>query len=207
MTITLSRRQFVKASGGTAAGLAAASIVTVATPHGASAKIVQDWKIRDAKAAPSICPYCAVGCGTLVHSRERTPGKKDWQIINIEGNPDSPISGGSLCPKGAATYQLAVNPDRQTKVKYRAPGASAWQDIALDTAMDMVADRVKKTRDATFKMRDTFTIGGQPVVKTVNRTTAIGTLGGATMDNEWNYVHAKLFRTLGIVYVENQARI
>lgn len=92
-------------------------------------------------------------------------------------------------------------------MKYRAPGASEWQDIALDTAMDMVADRVKKTRDPTFKMRDTFTIGGQPVAKTVNRTTAIGTLGGATMDNEWNYVHAKLFRTLGIVYVENQARI
>lgn len=207
MAIQLSRRQFVKASGGTAAGLAAAGIISVADPHGASAKVVQDWKIHDTKAAPSICPYCAVGCGTIVHSRERTPGQKDWQVINVEGNPDSPISGGTLCPKGAATYQLTVNPNRQTTVKYRAPGASEWQDIGLEQAMDMVADRVKKTRDATFKVKDTFTIGGQQVERTVNRTTAIGTLGGATMDNEWNYIQAKLFRSLGIVYVENQARI
>ena len=203
----LSRRQFVKASGGVTAGLAAAGMVTVAQPQGASAKIEQKWKIREAKAAPGVCPYCAVGCGTLVHSRERTPGKKDWQIINIEGNPDNPINGGTLCPKGAASYQLAVNPNRQTTVKYRAPGATNWRDLTLDEAMAMVADRVKKTRDATFKTKDTFTIGGQAVEKTVNRTTAIATLGGATMDNEWNYVHTKLMRSLGVVYVENQARI
>ena len=203
----LSRRQFVKASGGVTAGLAAAGMVSAASPQVASAKVVQDWKIRAAKAAPSICPYCAVGCGTLVHSRERTPGQKDWEVINIEGNPDSPINGGTLCPKGAATFQLAVNPNRQTTVKYRAPGATTWRDIPLAEAMDMVADRVKKTRDATFKAKDTFTIGGQQVEKQVNRTMAIASLGGATMDNEWNYIHAKLLRSLGVVYVENQARI
>jgi formate dehydrogenase major subunit len=203
----LSRRQFVKASGGVTAGLAAAGMVNTASPQVASAKVVQDWKIREAKAAPGVCPYCAVGCGTLVHSRERTPGGKDWEIINIEGNPDNPINGGTLCPKGAASFQLAVNPNRQTKVKYRAPGATAWRDLSLTEAMDMVADRVKKTRDATFKARDTFTIGGQQVEKQVNRTMAIATLGGATMDNEWNYVHTKLMRSLGVVYVENQARI
>ncbi|HEY8599924.1 MAG TPA: hypothetical protein VIL85_15915 [Thermomicrobiales bacterium] len=203
----LSRRQFVRVGGGVTAGLAAAGMVTVAQPQRAAAKVEQDWKIREAKAVPSVCPYCAVGCGTLVHSRERTPGQKDWQIINIEGNPDNPINGGTLCPKGAATYQLTVNPNRQTKVKYRAPGATEWRDIPLDEAMDMVADRVKKTRDATFKEKETFTIGGQPVEKTVNRTTAIASLGGATMDNEWNYVHSKLLRSLGVVYVENQARI
>ena len=203
----LSRRQFVRASGGVVAGLAAAGMVDAARPQVASAKVVQDWKIREAKAAPSICPYCAVGCGTLVHSRERTPGQKDWEIVNIEGNPDSPINGGTLCPKGAATYQLAVNANRQTTVKYRAPGATTWRDIPLDEAMDMVADRVKKTRDATFKAKETFTIGGQQVEKQVNRTMAIASLGGATMDNEWNYIHAKLLRSLGVVYVENQARI
>jgi formate dehydrogenase major subunit len=203
----LSRRQFVKASGGVAAGLAAAGIVTAGQAGPAAAKVEQPWKIRDAKAAPSICPYCAVGCGLLVHSRERTPGQRDWQIINVEGNPDSPINGGTLCPKGAASYQLAVNPNRQTKVLHRAPGAAEWREIGLDEAMDMVADRIKKTRDATFKAKETFTIGGQPVEKTVNRTTAIATLGGATMDNEWNYIHTKLFRSLGVVYVENQARI
>jgi formate dehydrogenase major subunit len=203
----LSRRQFVKASGGVTAGLAAAGMASTASPQIASAKVVQDWKIREAKAAPGVCPYCAVGCGTLVHSRERTPGQKDWEIINIEGNPDNPINGGTLCPKGAASFQLAVNPHRQTKVKYRAPGATAWRDLSLTEAMDMVADRVKKTRDATFKARDTFTIGGQQVEKQVNRTMAIATLGGATMDNEWNYVHTKLMRSLGVVYVENQARI
>lgn len=203
----LSRRQFVKASGGVTAGLAAAGMVGAASPQVASAKVVQGWKIREAKAAPGVCPYCAVGCGTLVHSRERTPGQKDWEVINIEGNPDNPINGGTLCPKGAASFQLVVNPNRQTKVKYRAPGATAWRDIPLAEAMDMVADRVKKTRDATFKARDTFTIGGQQVEKQVNRTMAIATLGGATMDNEWNYIHTKLMRSLGVVYVENQARI
>ncbi len=203
----LSRRQFVKTSGGVAAGLAVAGIVSAAENKAVAAKVAQDWKVRDAKAAPGICPYCAVGCGTLVHSRERTPGKKDWQIINIEGNPDSPISGGTLCPKGAASFQLAVNDKREKKVLYRRPGGTAWEPLELKKAMDMLADRVKKTRDATFKVKDTFTIGGQPTEKTVNRTTAIGTLGGATMDNEWNYVHTKLMRSLGVVYVENQARI
>lgn len=101
----LSRRQFVKASGGVTAGLAAAGMITVAQPQRAAAKVTQDWKIRETKAAPGVCPYCAVGCGTLVHARERTPGKKDWQIINIEGNPDNPINGGTLCPKGAASFQ------------------------------------------------------------------------------------------------------
>lgn len=203
----VSRRQFVKASGAMSAGLAVSGLVTAARPQPVAAKVTQDWKIREAKAVPGICPYCAVGCGTMVHSRERTPGKQDWQIINVEGNPDSPISGGTLCPKGAATFQLVVNANRQTKVKYRAPGATTWKDLSLDEAMGMVADRVKKTREATFKARDTFTLGGQPIEKQVNRTMAIGSLGGATIDNEWNYIHTKLMRSLGVVYVENQARI
>ena len=204
----MSRRQLIKLSGGAAAGLAAASIVEAGGTKQIYAKVAQDWKIRDARQAAGICPYCAVGCGVIVHARERTPGKKDWQIVNIEGHPDSPISGGTLCPKGAASFQLAVNTRRQTKVLYRAPGATEWQSKSLDEAMQMIAARVKQTRDetwqATVKVRGA---DGNEVEKKANRTMAIGTLGGATMDNEWNYIHAKLMRSLGVAYVENQARI
>jgi formate dehydrogenase major subunit len=198
------RRAFLRTAAG---GVAAGGMLALGFDLRAAQAETRRFKFAHTREVPSVCPYCAVGCGTLVHSRERTPGKKDWQIINIEGNPDNPINGGTLCPKGAASFQLAVNPNRQTTVKYRAPGATTWRDLTLAEAMDMVADRVKKTRDATFKAKDTFTIGGQAVEKNVNRTTAIATLGGATMDNEWNYVHTKLMRSLGVVYVENQARI
>ena len=204
----LSRRQLIKLSGGTAAGLAAASLVEAGGTKPVYAKVEQNWKIRDARQAAGICPYCAVGCGVIAHARERTPGKKDWQLVNVEGNPDSPISGGTLCPKGAASFQLAVNAKRQTKVLYRAPGATDWEAKSLDDAMQMIAARVKKTRDdtwqATVKIKDA---NGNDIEKKANRTLAIGTLGGATMDNEWNYIHAKLMRSLGVVYVENQARI
>jgi formate dehydrogenase major subunit len=151
---------------------------------------------------PSVCPYCAVGCAQLVSVR-------DGKIVNIEGNPDSPINGGTLCPKGAATYQLVVNPNRVTKVWYRAPGVRDWDRTkSLDWAMDRIARLVKQTRDATF--RETWTTkddAGQEVERRVNHTPALGSLGGATLDNEWNYVQAKLMRALGVVCVENQARI
>jgi formate dehydrogenase major subunit len=151
---------------------------------------------------PSVCPYCAVGCGQLVSVR-------DGKIVNIEGNPDSPINRGTLCPKGAATYQLMVNPHRVTTVWYRAPGATEWDTTkTLDWAMDRIARLTKETRDATFA--ETVTVpdgaGGQ-VERRVNHTRAIASLGGATMDVEWNYVQAKLMRALGVVGIENQARI
>jgi formate dehydrogenase major subunit len=151
---------------------------------------------------PSVCPYCAVGCGQLV-------GVKDGKIVNVEGNPDSPINRGTLCPKGAASYQLAVNDLRAQKVLYRAPGASAWEEKSLAWAMDQIAQRVKATRDATFReFADTDLEGNKlPKAKRVNHTLAIASLGGATMDNEWNYVQAKLLRGLGVVAIENQARI
>src|SRR5207237_3618828 len=137
------------------------------------------------------CPYCAVGCGMLV-------GVKDGKIINIEGNPDSPINRGTLCPKGAASFQLAVNPLRSTKALYRRPGGTNWEEITLDKAMDRIAERVKKTRDETFHefvpIKDA---DGKEVQKRANHTMAIFSLGGATMDNEWNYVHAKLMRVPG----------
>jgi formate dehydrogenase major subunit len=157
--------------------------------------------IKGAREVPSVCPYCAVGCGQIVSVRDR-------QIVNIEGNPDSPISGGTLCPKGAATYQLAVNPERLTKVKYRAPYATHWEEKELGWAMDRIAQLVKSTRDATFtEYWDGDDASGKPVHKRVNHCSTIASLGGATMDNEWNYVHLKLWRALGLIWLENQARI
>ena len=150
-------------------------------------------RIAGAKKTPSVCPYCAVGCGTLVYSR-------DDEILDIEGNPDSPINGGTLCPKGAATFQLHVNPNRWTVVRYRAPFATDWTDVPYSWAIERIAQRMKETRDRTFVETD-------EQGRRVNRTTAIASLGGATLDNEENYLIAKLFRSMGAVFVENQARI
>ena len=124
----------------------------------------------------------------------------DGKIVNIEGNPDSPINQGNLCPKGAATFQLHVNPNRLTKVLHRAPGAREWEVWDLERAMDRVAELTKKTRDETFVER-------LPNGKVVNHTLGIFSLGGATMDNEWNHLQQKLLRGLGVVSIENQARI
>ncbi len=153
----------------------------------------QQLRIKDAKAIPSVCPYCAVGCGTLVHT-------VNGQIVNIEGDPRSPVNEGTLCPKGAAIYQLHVNPNRATTVLHRAPGATQWEQWGLERALDRVAELVKKTRDETFVER---TSDGT----LVNHTLAIFSLGGATMDNEWNHLQQKLMRGLGVVAIENQARI
>jgi formate dehydrogenase major subunit len=194
-TSTTSRRQFFRGAGLTAGTLAGLGLDL--KPAAASAKL----KIVGAREVPSICPYCAVGCAQIV-------SVKDGQIVNIEGNPDSPINRGTLCPKGSATFQLAVNPHRLTTVKYRAPYAKEWVEKPLDWAMDRIAERVKSTRDATFtetwegKDRD-----GKPLHKTVNHCSTIASLGGATMDNEWNYVQLKLWRALGLIWLENQARI
>jgi formate dehydrogenase major subunit len=151
-------------------------------------------RIRGADVTVSVCPYCAVGCSQLVYV-------KGGRIIDIEGNYESPINGGTLCPKGAATYGLIENPLRLTTVKYRAPYSDHWEERPLDWAMERIAERVKATRDATFEHTDEQ---GQ----IVNRTLGIGHLGGATLDNEENYLIKKLLTAgLGIVSVENQARI
>ncbi len=141
----------------------------------------------------SVCPYCAVGCGQLVYI-------KDEKIIDIEGDPASPLSHGCLCPKGAATFQLVTGSHRVDHVLYRRPHATKWEQIPLERAMDMVAERVKKTRDENWQEQ---TEDGDAV----RRTMAIAHLGGATLDNEENYLIKKLFTALGIVQVENQARI
>jgi formate dehydrogenase major subunit len=145
------------------------------------------------KVVGSVCPYCAVGCGQLVYV-------KDKKIIDIEGDPASPISNGCLCPKGAATFQLVTGSHRVQNVLYRKPHGTKWETIPLEKAMSMVADRVKKTRDKHWEDKDQ---DGDPL----RRTMAIAHLGGATLDNEENYFIKKLFTGLGIVQIENQARI
>jgi formate dehydrogenase major subunit len=145
------------------------------------------------RAVPSVCPYCAVGCGQLVYVKE---GK----ILDIEGDPDSPISAGCLCPKGAATFQLVTGAHRAKEVLYRRPGGTAWETIPLETAMDMVAARVRESRARSWEEND-------PTGRPVRRTLGVAHLGGATLDNEENYLIKKLFTALGVVQVENQARI
>ena len=145
------------------------------------------------KVVSSICPYCAVGCGQLVYI-------KNEKIIDIEGDPRSPISNGCLCPKGAATFQLVTGSHRVQHVLYRRPYATEWEQIPLDRAMDMVAERVRKTREETWEDRD-------KEGHALRRTMGIAHLGGATLDNEENYLIKKLFTGLGIVQIENQARI
>jgi formate dehydrogenase major subunit len=144
--------------------------------------------------ARSVCPYCAVGCGQKVFV-------KDGKVVQIEGDPDSPISRGRLCPKGSASKSLVTSDRRQQKVLYRRPYGTEWESLDLETAMDMIADRVLAAREETWQ--DTDHEQGTPV----NRTLGISSLGGATLDNEENYLIKKLFTAIGAIQIENQARI
>jgi len=193
MSMTMTRRDLLRLSlaggGGTALGGLIASGANLA-PVVAQA---QQLRITRAHVTPSVCPFCAVGCATLVHS-------VDGQIVNIEGDPRSPHNEGTLCPKGAATFQLHINPNRPTKVMHRAPGATEWEVWDLERAMARVAELVKQARDGHFRER--LQNG-----KLINACTAVFSLGGATLDIEWNHLQQKLMRGLGLVAIENQARI
>jgi formate dehydrogenase major subunit len=145
------------------------------------------------RVAKSVCPYCAVGCGQRVYV-------KDEKVVQIEGDPDSPISKGRLCPKGSASKSLVTSDRRQQTVLYRRPYAKDWEELDLPTAMGMIADRVVAAREQTWEDTDD---GGRPL----NRTLGISSLGGATLDNEENYLIKKLFTALGAIQIENQARI
>ena len=141
----------------------------------------------------SVCPYCAVGCSTLVYHR-------DGKIIDIEGNPDSPINQGTLCPKGSATLGMHVSPYRWTKVRYRRPYSSEWEDLSLDEAMTMISSRLKKTRDENYDEKN-------EEGKKLSRSLGVTSIGGAAIDNEENYLITKLFHTMGFTQITNQARI
>jgi formate dehydrogenase major subunit len=153
----------------------------------------------------SVCPYCAVGCGQRIYVK-RVEGREEGgevgreRVVQIEGDPDSPVSRGRLCPKGSASEQLVNSPGRQTKVLYRAPGARDWQQLDPEAAIDMVADRFIESRRRTWQQRD-------DKGRLLRRTMGIASLGGATLDNEENYLIKKLFTAAGAIQIENQARI
>jgi formate dehydrogenase major subunit len=150
-------------------------------------------RVAGLKVTESVCPYCAVGCGQVVYTRR-------GELVDIEGNPRSPINQGTLCPKGAASRQLVQQPGRLTKVRYRRPGGTEWEELGLEQAMDMIAERVIAAREAGWQ--DMERHGWR-----VDRTLGFAHLGGATLDNEENYLIKKLFTAMGAVQIENQARI
>ncbi len=150
-------------------------------------------RIEGLKVTESVCPYCAVGCGQVVYTR-------GGELVDIEGNPRSPINQGTLCPKGSASRQLVQQPGRLTKVRYRRPGGTEWEDLDLETAMDMIAERVVAARENGWQ--DTNHEGHR-----VDRTLGFAHLGGATLDNEENYLLKKAYTAMGAIQIENQARI
>ena len=198
----ITRREFLTLTGTTAAGLLLSSCAgpAVRPVIGKAHRMKVDYTTQ----ITTICPYCAVGCGVIVLREE-----DNSPILSVEGDPDHPINEGALCSKGSALYQLhsiverdgkvVPNPNRLTQPLYRAAGASKWKPISWSEAIKGIARRIKKTRDANFTTKK----GG----KVLNRTTAIANLGGAALDNEECYLLSKLTRSLGIVYLEHQARI
>ena len=192
----LTRRSFLKVSGATLAALTGLPGLNLSAAFAFSDKM---GKLKSAKVASTICPYCGVGCGALMYSR---PEKGKWRIINLEGDPDHPINRGSLCSKGNAIFQIHDDPDgrRLKYVEYRAAGSSKWERKSWDWALTEIAKRVYATREASFVEKNA---AGQ----LVNRTEGIACLGGASLDNEEGYLLSKWARSLGLVYIEHQARI
>ena len=191
--MSVTRREFLRVSTGAGTATALGGMLGLGANLAPARARAQELRIRDTTTVPSICPFCSVGCGTLVHV-------KDGEIVNIEGDPRSPHNQGTLCPKGAAIYQLHYNPNRPTRVLHRAPGATEWEEWDLERAMDRVAELFKQTRDETFI--ETLEDGKRAMC-----TTSIFALGGATLDNEFNHICQKLMRGMGVVPIENQARI
>ena len=189
----VNRREFIQITSATAAGLAVSGLGFDLGPVKAHAAML---KTKYAKETTTICPYCAVGCGAIVH----TSKKGDGRVINIEGDPDHVINRGSLCSKGAALAQLSENSDRITDPMYRAPYSNKWQKVSWDWALTQIAKRVKATRDAAFEVKNAKD-------QVVNRTTAIASVGSAALDNEECWIYQALMRSLGLVYIEHQARI
>ena len=201
--MAVSRRDFLKISGGS---VVLGSLGINLDPAKAYA---QGLRIKDAKQTYTVCPYCSVGCGIIVHT-------KDGKVVNTEGDPDHPISEGTLCSKGASLYQVINNDKRLLKPRYRAAGATEWKEVEWDWALDEIAKRVKDTRDKTFKITSKSKVKEKAADGTetdvekdfvVNRTDGIAHVGSAALDNEECYMLQKLMRSWGLVYIEHQARI
>ena len=193
----VTRRQFMKV-GVAGAGALAASGLGFDTAFAESTKVKQSLRIAGATEAHSVCPYCAVGCSLLAYTRQNADGSV--RLLQIEGDPDSPVNEGRLCPKGATAMQLAVSPRRVESPQYRPPGARSWQSISWDAMLDKIAQNIKASRDATFVTQD-----GNG--NTVNRTEGIAFAGGAAFSSEEGYFATKVMRGLGLVHLEQQARV
>jgi formate dehydrogenase major subunit len=191
--LELTRRDLLKLG---ATGTGAVGVLGFDLTQAVAAK--QELRIAGAKEVHSLCPYCAVGCAIVAYTKQDAKGHT--QLLQIEGDPDSPVNEGRLCPKGATAMQLAISNRRVAKPLYRAPGSDKWQEISWDEMLDKLAQRLKESRDATFVAKDARG-------NTVNRTEGIAFAGGATFSSEEGYFAAKLMRTLGVVHIEQQARV
>lgn len=195
----LTRRQFLKLG---AAGAGATALTPLANPLGFDLRLAKKrqmaFRIAGAKEVHSLCPYCAVGCSLIAYTRQGANGKTE--LLQIEGDPDSPINEGRLCPKGATAMQLATSSRRVEKPLYRAPGSSKWEEKSWDFMLDKLAQNIKASRDNTFVAQDA---NGN----IVNRTEGVAFAGGAAFSTEEGYLATKLMRTLGVVHIEQQARV
>ena len=195
--VDLTRREILKLGAASAAvGGFSALGFDVAVAQASTVK--QGLRIEGAKLSHSVCPYCAVGCSLLAYTRKNGNGKTE--LLQLEGNPDSPVNEGTLCPKGATTMELAISSRRFQSPLYRAPGAKDWKKVSWDFVLDRLAQRIKAARDATFVTKD-------PDGNVVNRAEGIAFAGGAAFSNEEGYFATKLMRALGLVYLEQQARV
>jgi formate dehydrogenase major subunit len=210
MSMKVTRRQFLKVTGVTAASLA---VVDLGFDFQATAAEVKGCRIKNVTPTPTICPYCASGCGLLVYA-ERDAAGKFVKLLSVEGDPDNPINRGGACAKGAALFNLreiynekgeqVINPKRVQKPLYRAPGSDKWVEKDWDWTLDQIARKVKETRDKNFIHKEKISDGSEIIV---NRCEKIASIGGSGLDNEEAYLHSKLMRALGVVYLETQARI
>ena len=191
----LTRRDFFKVG---AAGVGAAGVTSLGFDVARAVELRRELRIAGAKEVHSLCPYCAVGCSLVAYTKQNEKGQT--QLLQIEGDPDSPVNEGRLCPKGATAMQLAVSSRRVEKPLYRAPGSDRWQEITWDEMLDRLAHRMKESRDATFVAQDA---NGN----TVNRCEGIAFAGGAAFSSEEGYFATKVMRGLGTVFIEQQARV
>jgi len=194
---SVTRRDILKTGlAGSGALLASGLCFDVALAE--STKVKQNLRIAGAKESHSVCPYCAVGCSLVAYTRQKSDGSVE--LLQIEGDPDSPVNEGRLCPKGATAMQLAISPRRVESPQYRAPGAKAWKSVSWDFVLDKIAQNIKASRDATFVTTD-----GNG--NTVNRCEGVAFAGGAAFSSEEGYFATKLMRGLGLVHLEQQARV
>ena len=191
----ISRRDFIRAG---ALGAGAAGLTELGFDLASAVEVRQSLRIAGAKEVHSLCPYCAVGCGLVAYTRQDAQGRV--QLLQIEGDPDSPVNEGRLCPKGATAMQLAISSRRVAEPLYRAPGSDRWEPLGWDAMLDRLAQRIRDSRDATFVIQD----GNGNVV---NRCEGIAFAGGAAFSSEEGYFATKVMRALGVVHIEQQARV